>query len=77
MNFKREGVVLRYAFQRVSSAAFDADEAAGGEADDEATVWAFARLDAPAVVWVAWACFAAELDVLGPAITFFFVVELK
>jgi hypothetical protein len=77
MNFKREGVVLRYAFQRVSSAAFDADAAAGGEADDEATVWAFARLDAPAVVWVAWACFAAELDVLGPAITFFFVVELE
>lgn len=78
MNFKREGVVLRYAFQRVSSAAFDADAAAaGGGADDEATVWAFARLDAPAVVWVAWACFAAELDVLGPAITFFFVVELK
>jgi hypothetical protein len=37
--FKREGVVLRYAPQRVSSAAFDADAAAGEEeVVDEATV---------------------------------------
>jgi hypothetical protein len=69
-SFKREDVVLRYVPQRVCSAAFDAD-AAPEEVDDGATVgvFAFARLDAPAVVGVAGACFA--LGVLGPAIPFF------
>jgi len=69
MNFKREGVVLRYAPQRVWRATFDANGAAGDdEADDvEATAGAFARLDEPAVFGVAGACFAG---VLGPAITF-------
>ena len=74
-SFKREGVVLRYAAQSVCRATFDADVAAGEEVDDvEATVGVFARLDAPAVLGVAGACFA---DVLGPAILFFSCAELE
>lgn len=50
-SFKREGVVLRYAAQNVCRATFDADVAAEEEVDDvEATVGAFARLDALAVL---------------------------
>ena len=74
-SFKREGVVLRYAAQSVCRATFDADVAAGEEDDDvEATVGVFARLDAPAVLGVAGACF---VDDLGPAIPSFSCVELK
>jgi hypothetical protein len=70
-SFKREGVVLRYAAQSVCRATFDADVAAEEVDDDvEATVDVFARLDAPAVLGVAGACFAG---VLGPAIPFFFL----
>jgi hypothetical protein len=68
-SFKREGVVLRYADQSVCTATFDADVAEEEEVDDVgATVDVFARLDAPAVLGVAGACFAG---VLGPAILSF------
>jgi len=46
MNFKREGVVLRYAPQRVCTATFDVV----AEDDVEATVGVFVRLDAPGVL---------------------------
>lgn len=64
--------MLRYAPQRVCSATVDADAAAGEEVEDGATVEVFARLDAPAAV--AGARFAAPLGVLGPAITFVFLL---
>ena len=68
-SFKREDVVLRYAPQRVCSAAFDADAAEEEEeVDDEAAAGVFARLDAPAAVAVAEACLA--FGVFGPAICF-------
>lgn len=57
--------MLRYAPQRVCSAAFDAVAAAEEEeeVDGEATV-VFARLDAPAAVGVAEACLAGVLGAI-------------
>ena len=60
--------MLRYAPQRVCSAAFDADAAEEDEVDDEAAAGVFARLDALAAVAVAEACLA--FGVFGPAISF-------
>lgn len=65
---------MRYAAQSVCRATFDADVAAEEADDVEATVWVFARLDAPAVLGVAGACFAG---VLCPAIRFFSCFELE
>ena len=58
--------MLRYAPQRVCSAAFDAVADAAEEeeeVDGEATV-VFARLDAPAAVGVAEACLAGVLGAI-------------
>jgi len=73
-SFKREEVALRYAAQRVCRATVDAGVAAEEVDDVEAAVWAFARLDALAVLGVAGACFAG---VLGPAIPLFSCVKLE